>query len=149
MKANLLFTAALFLLVLVACRDEGGAFTDQLLPNNSLSGNQSASTPHMALDSFQRSIVATLPAAARRKQSPKNTYHIIREKDSITISGALYNVAGQREESSYHFYFKASGNNCYAYVMQQYCASTDGRAVAQFKSREVGYHLYLSGSKEV
>ncbi len=143
MKANRILTATLFLLLFVACRNDDTEATNALAPTQQVifSGNKQA--PHIALDSFQRNVVANIPAGSTEKHSYKNAYTLHRGKDSITVSGVLFTEGENKTLTSYRYYFKASGKYCYAYLKQQYIDGANSKGTQQLQSREAGYHLHF------
>ena len=101
----------------------------------------------ISLDSFQRSSVYTLPqfTAVREEKLPGSSYAIHREKDAVTLSGAVYvkheGADHLISHHSYRFYFRASGKNSYAYLnYSKHFTAPDSRA-SKYIVREAAYHF--------
>ena len=142
MKAVYVFIGSIALLSAVACSNINENREEEemlqlmaVMPTDNHAG--------ISLDSFQRHTVATLPGSLVNLASPDNTFYIHREKDSITVSGAVY-VAGdadhKRSRQAYHFYFKAGATSSYAFLRYtQYLQEKTGEKKLQ--SMETGYRL--------
>ena len=100
-------------------------------------------TPAMLLDSFQRSARATLPIAAAAKQLSGNRLRIRRDRDSVTVSGVVFAEGENKAKGTWHFYFRASGKNCYAYMKQDFITRQAGIKELAMATSEVGYCLHF------